>query len=852
MTELPLAEWKQRLQAEKAGLHNEFTLRHRAGRLLRQNARLHDRLLRDIWNAMGCGSGAALAAVGGYGRGELYPYSDIDLLILLSGDPSPAQQTRLETLIGLLWDIGMEVGHSVRTLTECIEEARLDITVQTNLLEARLLAGDESLFGDMTASLRANLDTQTFIEAKYLEQQNRHARFFDSASSLEPNLKESPGGLRDMQTILWMSQGCGIGNDWKDLIAAGLVGADEAKFILRQQSYIQQLRIRLHLLARRKEDRLLFDYQQELAAQFGLHDKPGRRASELLMQRYYRAARTITQANEMLIRALEGKVFEQACEQLTPPHRHFHIVNNLLEINAPDTYRTHPDMIFETFLLLGRHPELAGLGPVSLRGLLQARRIIDVKFRANAFHRQQFLDIFRLPSGITRALRRMNQSGILGRYLPAFGRIVGQMQHDLFHVYTVDQHILTVLRNIRRFSVAELAHEFPLASRLISEFDKPELLYLAALFHDIAKGRGGDHSQLGRADARRFCQQHGLDADDTELVVWLVEHHLTMSATAQKQDLSDPHVIRHFAELAGTPRRLAALYLLTVADIRGTSPKVWNAWKANLLESLYHATQRALNGGTEKPDSVMQHKQQEALAILRLYAFSEALTRQFWQKLDTGYFLRHDAQEIAWHARQLQTSTDTSTAIVRARLSPIGQGLQVLIYTPDQQDLFARICSFFERANYTVAEAKVSTTRHGYALDSFQVLDDADRGLHYRDVLSYVEYELAQELNAHTPLPLPLNGRISRHMKHYPLRPDVQLSQDERGQYHVLQVTAGDRPGLLSRIARVFLDHDINLVTAKINTLGERAEDTFLVSGGNLNEEKRVIEFEQALIAALN
>lgn len=852
MSSPTLQQWKQQLQTGRDSLRSAFLARHNALKLLTGNARLHDQLLRDIWASLDCNDNAALVAVGGYGRGELYPYSDIDLLILLQHAPSEAQQKKLESLVGLLWDIGLEVGHSVRTLEDCVYEASQDITVQTNLLEARLLSGDVSLFASMTRAIRRNLDARTFLEAKVLEQQNRHARFFDSASSLEPNVKESPGGLRDLQTVLWISQGCNTGGNWRQLTEAGLLGADEAAFIRRQENYLRHLRIRLHYLARRREDRLLFDYQPELAGQFGLQEQKGRRASELLMQRYYRAARTITQANEMLIRALEERVFEQVCEPLKPAHPHFHVVNNLLEINSADTYRLHPDSIFATFLLLGQHPELAGLGPTALRGLLQARRQIDARFRQSSLHRAQFLQIFRQSSGVTRGLRRMNQSGILGRYLPNFGRIVGQMQHDLFHVYTVDQHILTVLRNVRRFAIAELAHEFPLASRLMGEFDKPELLYLAALFHDIAKGRGGDHSQLGRTDAWRFCRSHGLDEDDSELVAWLVEQHLTMSSTAQKQDLSDPDVIAQFASVVGTPRRLAALYLLTVADIRGTSPKVWNAWKANLLESLYRSTWRHLTAGRESTESLLQAKQQEAISTLRLYALPDKSEYALWQQLDTGYFLRHEAQEIAWHTRLLFSHVNTRQPIVRARLSPIGQGLQVLIYAPDAPDLFAQICSFFERNSYSVVEARISTTRHGYALDSFQLLDNADRGLHYRDILSFVEYELTQLLTEHPPLASPLSGRISRHLKHFPLRPDVQISPDERGQFFVLQVTAGDRPGLLSRIARIFLNHHISLATAKINTLGERAEDTFLVSGSSLQDSKGLMEFERELMAALS
>jgi len=449
----------------------------------------------------------------------------------------------------------------------------------------------------------------------------------------------------------------------------------------------------------------------------------------------------------------------------------------------------------------------------------------------------------------------MNQYGILGRYIPAFGKIVGQMQHDLFHVYTVDEHTLMVVRNLRRFTVPEFFHEFPLCSSLMDSFEKPELLYMAGLFHDIAKGRGGDHSRLGRADAKRFCHTHGLLPEETELIVWLVESHLNMSAVAQKQDISDPDVIAAFANTVRDKRRLTALYLLTVADIRGTSPKVWNAWKGRLLESLYHATCRYLCGVSSTGEQ-LQARKAEALGLLRQRAVPELPAQQFWGKLDDAYFLRHDAQEIAWHTRILyKTSDGGATPVVAARVVPGaslgGEGLQVMIYTPDRDDLFARICGFFEQVNFNIVEAKIHTTRQGYALDSFVVLDEEQRASHYRDILNYIEFELGKQLLETPPLQAPLRGRISRHLKHFPIAPQVSIRPDDKSSFHVLSVTAGDRPGLLSGISRVFLARGIHLHTAKINTLGERAEDTFLVSGPVLSKNNEIIMLETDLIKQL-
>jgi [protein-PII] uridylyltransferase len=408
-----------------------------------------------------------------------------------------------------------------------------------------------------------------------------------------------------------------------------------------------------------------------------------------------------------------------------------------------------------------------------------------------------------------------------------------------------------VIRNLRRFCEPQHAHEYPLCSRLIADFERKEVLYLAGLFHDIGKGRGGDHSTLGAVDAARFAKAHRLDKEDAELVSWLVANHLVMSATAQKQDISDPDVVRAFAERVGDERHLSALYLLTVADIRGTSPKVWNAWKGKLLEDLFHLTRRLLAGQGPSLENSVQSRQHEAQAKLRLYALPENAHEKLWAQLDTAYFLRHDAHEIAWHTRLLYYRTDIKKPIVKARLSPAGEGLQVLVYVPDQKELFARICSFFESISYDIHEAKVYTTRHGYALDTFEVQDPDNGRPRYRDIMSYIEYELCERLFHKTPLPALPNPRLSRQLRHFPISPEVNIQPDDRGTYQVLSVIAGDRPGLLSRIARVLTAYDINLHTAKVNTLGGRAEDVFLITGSVLSDAKRVVRFEAELVEQL-
>ena len=612
-----------------------------------------------------------------------------------------------------------------------------------------------------------DLDVRAFYDAKVLEQQQRHIRHHDLSSNLEPNVKESPGGLRDLQTVLWIARAAGIGDRWSQLASRGLLTRDETRHIARSERVLQHLRIRLHYLAARREDRLVFDLQNQLAASFGLADNKQKRASEQLMQRYYQAAKAIRQSNVFLLQDLHAKLFP-----VDPvPHpidADFQAMNELLDIRNDSTFDENPRAILGSFLAMQRHPELKGMSTRTLRALWQARRQIDARFRRDPAHRALFLQMLREPRGITHELRRMNQYGILGRYIPAFGRIVGQMQHDLFHVYTVDEHILMVVRNLRRFTEAQHAHEYPLCSRLMADFDRKELLYLAGLFHDIGKARGGDHSLLGAADARRFCRQHGLDPDDTNLVAWLVEQHLLMSATAQKQDITNPDVVVAFANRVVTERRLVALYLLTVADIRGTSPKVWNGWKAKLLEDLFHATRRVLAGdsATATLQDSLAERQGEALRILRTYGLRDDAHRSLWNRLDPVYFQRHTAEEIAWHTRVLYYRADADQPVVKARPSKAGEGLQLCVYVRDQPNLFARICGFFGKLQFNIVEAKIYTTRHKYALDTFTVLDPGEHtNFVYRDLTNYIEYELTKRLTDQLPPDPVAPGRVSRRIE---------------------------------------------------------------------------------------
>ncbi len=845
-----LARLKAGVQAERAALQAKFRERADGSMVLREHRRLVDRVLKEMWRQLRLPAPLALLAVGGYGRGELYPHSDIDVLVLLQDPASAGLASQIEKLVGRLWDTGLELAHSVRTVAECVEEARKDVTVMTSLLEARQIAGNRGLFARFDRARRECLDAEVFFKAKRLEQEQRHTKFQDSPYSLEPNLKEAPGGLRDLQVILWISQACGLGNSWTELARRALVTSEEARQVQRHHRFLQNLRVRLHYAAARREDRLLFDYQESLARELGYSPTAHRRAGEQLMQSYFRTAKAVTQLNTILLQNMGAKIFPARNSDGAKISEKFRRVGELLKAHPADLFEREPTAILESFLVMQQHSELKGMTAQTLRALWRARTRIDVAFRRDPRNRATFLSLLQQPRGIVHELRRMNQYGILGRYLPAFRRIVGQMQHDLFHAYTVDQHILTVVRNVRRFTMLEFAHEYPLCSRIIASLERHWLLYIAAIFHDIAKGRGGDHSQLGKIEARRFCREHGLAAEDTQLVEFLVEHHLTMSSVAQKQDLSDPEVLRRFADIVGTERRLVALYLLTVADIRGTSPKVWNAWKGKLLEDLFRATQHLLKGGKIEADQYIQRKQDEAKRLLRLYGLSDTAQDALWRHFDVPYFLRHDAQEIAWHTRLLHHRESADKPVVKARLSPAGEGLQVMIYVIDQRDLFARISGYFGSIGFSILDAKIYTTRHQYALDTFQVMDIGSVP-HPRDMIAKIESELAEWLANRVPLPQPVQGRVSRRVKHFPIAPEVRIVPDEKGQYHSLSVTAGDRPGLLYAIALVLSRYGVSLHTAKIATLGERAEDVFVVSGSALANAKTVLQLETDLLKAL-
>ncbi len=857
-----VAEVRARFQSGKSALLQHFLASRpsatAASKLLKLLSRLVDATLAPLWELATMPTQATLVAVGGYGRGELFPHSDVDVLVLLPSEADTIAREAIERFVTSCWDSGLEIGSSVRTLEDCLAESARDVTIQTALLESRAVVGNKRLFAQLRAGQDQAMDAKAFLRAKTLEMQQRHVKYEGTPYALEPNCKESPGGLRDLQVLIWVARAAGLGRTWAELASKGLITPFEASQLVKHEGTLKLIRARLHAAAQRREDRLVFDLQTAVAESFGYRASAVQRSSEVLMHRYYWAAKAVTQLNQILMLGIEERVNASEAMPMRPITARFFDRAGMLEVARDDLYLDNPHAILETFLVFIQTPGLQGLSARTLRALYNARELMDAGFRRDPINRELFMDILRQPHGQTHALRLMNQTSVLGRYLWVFRRIVGRMQHDLFHVYTVDQHILMVVRNVRRFFIPEHAHEYPFCSQLAAQWDPPWLLVVAAIFHDVAKGRGGDHSELGALEARRFCRDHGIRREDSKLIEFLVQHHLTMSRIAQKEDLSDTEVIKLFALTVATPRALTALYLLTVADIRGTSPKVWNAWKGKLLEDLFRLTLRALGGAPPNLDAEIEARKQEARQNLALHSALPGTEEPLWKTLEVSYFACHDAADIAWHARSLWRYIETPLPVVRARPSSVGDGLQVLVYAPDRPDHLARICGFFDNAGFSILDAKIHTTRAGYALDTFQVVvapamigPDPDTEVQYRDMISMVETQAPLALASDGPLPQPRSGRVSRRVRSFPVTPRVSLAPDERAQRWLLTVSASDRSGLLYAIARVMARNHVNLQLAKITTLGERVEDTFLVEGPELQRPKAQLRIETELLDAV-
>ncbi len=835
----PIAVFREQLQRGRDTLEQYHLDGALAQEVVYHHAWLVDQFVCAAWQYCAGNTdpdtGIALVAVGGYGRGELHPHSDVDLMLLLRARAAPELREFAERFLRFLWDIGLDVGHSVRTVADSTREAKRDITIATNIMESRHLAGDKTLTEAMqvrTAAPRV-WPARRFFEAKWDEQIARHARFDDTAYNLEPNLKEGPGGLRDIHMIGWVARRYFGGTELKDLVAHGFLTEDEHRTLIRGRNFLWRLRIGLHLLAKRREDRLLFDHQRTLAQQFGYRDRSNNLAVEQLMKRYYRTVKELRLLNEILLQHFQEAILSRRRVHRNDINRRFWTVDGFLEASDAKVFERAPFALLETFLILQQHEEIKGVRASTIRLIRENLHRIDPEFRRDIRCRTLFMEILRQPHGVTRALRRMNGYGVLGAYIPIFGRIVGQMQHDLFHVFTVDAHSLFVVRNLRRFAVDRFEHEYPHASEIMARLFKRERLYLAGLFHDVAKGQGGDHSVLGEKQAFEFCKAHDLSDYDAHFVAWLVRHHLLLSWTAQREDISDQAVIARFVQIVGDQKHLDNLYLLTMADIRGTSPHVWNTWKGRLLSDLYGAASRALRHGLANPaqlDDRIRELKHDALGCLAGLQVDENNAKRYWDYLDPEYFLRHDAETVAWHTDRIVNARLVDLPLVAARYHPVIGAAQFLIFASESDTLLPSAAGGFDRQNLNIVDARIHSAKAGLALLVFVVLGRRGENLEDPEQLHQHEQILRRQLLEPEPL-----GRaastvtLPRTLKHFPIDTRVTFSDPADTRYTTMEVVAQDRPGLLFHVSKALLHCKVRLLSAKITTFGERAEDVFFI-----------------------
>ena len=829
-------------RAELDSASNDIRERFIAGEsvvtLVHDRSDLVDSILTHLWqqHAPDCVEIAALIAVGGYGRAELHPYSDVDILLLVPKKLSTTAKSQIGDFVTALWDVGLEIGQSVRTVKQCRDEAKADLTVATTLMESRLISGPADLYSDMQAVVAPDKiwPPTEFYAEKRKEQIARHHRYDDSAYKLEPNVKGSPGGLRDIQMVGWVAKRYFGVETFEELVAHKFLTPGQVIRLNEGQEFLWRVRFGLHILTGRREDRLLFDHQINLAKMLGYEDASYTLAVEQLMQRYYRTVMDLSRLNEMLLQLFEEAILMDPTAEPEELNERFQVKNGFLQTKDNQVFVRDPSALLELFLLLQQNPEIRGVSAYTIGLIKRNLHLIDEEFRQNPRNHRLFLAILRAPEGVTHELRRMNLYGVLGLYIPAFGRIVGRMQYDLFHAYTVDEHTLFVVSNLRRFALSRFDHEFPECAGIMQAFEKPEIAYLGGLFHDIAKGRGGDHSELGAVDAEAFCLEHGLSKYDSGIVAWLVRNHLILSTTAQKKDIGDPDVIDEFAALVSDPLHLDYLYVLTVADVRGTSPKLWNSWKATLFGDLYTLTHRALHRGLDNPtdrEQLVIEKKSQAKESLAEIGISDETTDSVWHLFDDSYFLRHRSDEIVWHTEWLADSDTSSTiGLVDVRLQPDGDGVEAVLYTPRTRRTFAHATAVLDELSMTIVDARIVPVANGYSIDTY-IFMELDKLMDIDESrINKIRRSLTRVLTSGDDDTVPVTRAAPRRTRMFTTATSVQFSADTPNGRTVMDMVAADRPGLLSEVGQAFIEMGIDIDAAKIMTIGERAEDVFYIS----------------------
>lgn len=810
--------------------------------LVHSRAETIDTVLRLIWARYPFASSpnVALIAVGGYGRGELHPHSDIDLLILTRDGIEAGWQEDLGAFITLLWDLKLDIGHSVRSIKESKTAARGDIATLTNLLETRTIAGPDGLRKELSEQAYSDniITDRNYFIAKRKEQQRRHKKYSDTEYNLEPNVKSSPGALRDIQTIGWITKRHFGLQNIADLTRFSILTDEEHQILLQGETLLWQLRYGLQLIADRNENRLLFDHQRALAQMLGYKDEGKRLDVELMMQAYYRAVLALAELTDVILQYYDEAILGTGTEdEIQPINKRFQIRNSYIEAVNNQVFAYSPYAIMEIFVLMAQHPEIKGIRATTIRSLRAHRHLIDDAFRADLAVITLFMELLRTPHALDSTLSAMKKYNVLGRYLPEFGQIIGQMQHDLFHIYTVDAHTMRVIRNMVHLSSPEAHADYPLAARLIHGLPKLDVLYIAGLYHDVAKGRGGDHSELGAIDAESFCKRHHLGERDTKLASWLVENHLLMSMTAQRKDISDPDIIQSFALTLPSQAHLDYLYVLTVCDISATNPKLWNTWRASLLRQLYVEAKRALKRGAETPVDRLEWvraTQSEAREILHTQNFSNEQIDAIWDTADEDYFLQDSTNDIAWQTAAIINHGNAPEPLVLIRDTHGGPSdgySQIIIYMKDRATLFAETTAILEQLNLNIVDARISSNESPFTISSYVVLDEKGQPLGVDPARKRrVRKRLTEELETPALCPDITHRRTPRQLQHFAFPTEVLLSNDTMNERTAIEVITPDRPGLLARVGQVFLDHQIRLSNAKIVTLGERVEDVFFVT----------------------
>ena len=830
--------------------------------LVRQKSDLIDHILRYCFEIMVDTENTGLCdliAVGGYGRSELLPGSDIDLMILLDKKPKKELHLRLASFLTFLWDLGLEVGHSVRTIRDCLREGKADVTVITNMIESRLVYGDESRYQRFQQAIAPNKiwPSRKFFEAKLEEQHLRHLRFNDTAYNLEPNIKEGPGGLRDIQIIGWVAKRHFGAKSLRELVDHEFLTETEYQLLSAGQNHLWKVRFALHRLAKRREDRLLFDYQHQLAEEFGFTEGEHNLAIEQFMQQYYRTIMELERLNEMLLQIFKEEILlTKAQKKITPINERFVLRNNFIEVRHAEVFKQHPPALVELFLQISINEQCEGVTASTIRLVREHLYLIDEAFRGNEEVNRLFMQLMSAPNGMTHQMRRMNSYGFLAEYIPAFGKITGRMQYDLFHAYTVDQHTIFVIRNLRRFALDKHEHEFPFCNLVYTKLENPCLLYLAALFHDIAKGSGGDHSITGADEAAQFCQQHNLNRKETRIVSQLVRDHLLMSVTAQRKDISDPDIVRDFARRLGSMNMLNYLYLLTVADIRSTNPNLWNNWKDALLKQLYASTKQVIRRGVDNaPDieDIIQENRDAAFEVMADLPYSLEQINSLCNQLPGDYFLRHHPLEIEWHMKTILGNPNRHT-LVNIRQATHTKTTKVFVYSDEFPYVFSQVTGTLGALGLSILNAEIFSTKDHKVMDTFIIQDQHSQAITDTTTIKLIEESLIEALKSRTIYQGKFTKRIPRHLKAFDRPTEIHFEQDTPNNRTIMEISTRDMPGLLSVIANVIARLEINITHAKISTLGEKIDDIFYLTtadGKHISDQSLLDQLKSSMVEAL-